>query len=929
MAEITIRLNGVDITSDVIFQDARFTSMANGNVGTCEFRIRDLLHIYHTIKAGQRITVDVDGDRVWAGYVAQKNPGYFFEARDCSCPQTVPLYYRVVGADINILLNRRFLFDLVNPSNPVLEAFPAETPDDEVIKYYVEHYLDLTDDDIDFETLVEHVGTPSVDQEISEGAGITWNQFMAFVAYNTGSVWYIDPDRKLVYTDVDTPNAPFEISDNPGPGQVGCQNMTALFDGTRLMNDALVWGAGGGSNQLVLGRVTDSASIAEHNLWQVGRVAAGVWKQATADRTASTYVNGSPQSQRGGKIDRHSVECTVYEPGLRVAQKVHFYSDVFDYDEVIPIRILVMTFPTPDSVRYQITLAHEIDEPMHPVDPLPRIDNRKICTNIWCGINSDVPDLTASTTASGTATGVAYAGARWGDNDWTVYIGPDVWGTGINGQVNYWQWENDPDFRGSYNAPGEIGHRVMIQWSDLYTYTSLPGQLIAKGGLGWELANEYNIFTTPLETAIPGRFVPLWYGLATLTVTVSGETWDRPREAFRPLFPFTSWRSSPLEDAQVATWGFWPIELEEGIDDPDGGPVPLGNERWHGGPMAPDRVDTSQGTPYLDSFTPTVYGERMVRELTPGTYTITIPTGQLPANTAYREWCRLRSVSFDLAAGDVTLAISSTFEWFPVVNHALGEDGFAGDPGCEPRCITIGDNCQVAERLGSRSYRVLGRYDAGTTRVTVNGIRQELGATYTESDPANGVITFTEAIDPEAFVFICYSAFSLAEQLPSYDITENVFQVPVQSAPITGYFGPQVQSVWPSEVWHGTYYQYFHNGVDFGVGEGTPVFAAAGGTVDWEDQAAGGTMIHIYHDDPDTPIPMRTTYAHLSARVVSRGARVEQGDHIAYSGASGSVTGAHLHWGVVIYGWAEDPLPWTNTGFGDQQLPLQIPGPFT
>lgn len=135
--------------------------------------------------------------------------------------------------------------------------------------------------------------------------------------------------------------------------------------------------------------------------------------------------------------------------------------------------------------------------------------------------------------------------------------------------------------------------------------------------------------------------------------------------------------------------------------------------------------------------------------------------------------------------------------------------------------------------------------------------------------------------------------------------TDGKFILPV-SGSITAAFGPQGSAVWGSAVWHGTYYSSFHNGVDFGVGSGTPVYAAAGGYVSHETQLAGGTMIHIYH-----PNGMRTTYAHLSSRVAALGSTVAQGALIGYSGSTGNVTGPHLHWGLVINGSPEDPMRYT------------------
>jgi hypothetical protein len=884
MVTPVVRIDGVDVTSDVIFADAEFTGKANGNVGTCSFRVRDLSHTYHTLKIGMEVTLDIDGVREWGGFITKLNRGYFFDARDCLCPQEVPLYYRVIGSDYNILLQRRVMWDIANPTNLRLEEFPAETPDQDIINYYTENYLDLSDFPIDLTSLVEHVGTPSSDQPISEGATGTWAQFMTFIAYNTGSIWYIDPDRKLVYTDVDTPNAPFGISDQPTTGEVGAQNMTLLFDGTRLLNDALVWGYGYGSADPVFARNEDAASIAEHGRWQRGRAIARIWKQETAQRTADTYVDGSPQSQRGGKIDRHSVECTIFTPGLRVAHKVEYRSAVFDHTEVIPVLVLRITFPTTTSVRYDVTLAHDIDEPQDLIDPPPPVvPGEQICTNIQCGTQTDVVDYTGVSVAHPTGTIAGYSnvvGGQWGDLSWYVYILV----------INFWQWTSDPDYYSADPNLDGIAYEIQKQYDDLYSYTSLPGQLVWGGEEAYQYKFSPAMSRTPGATEIDGVPITHWNGRATVTLTLSGNTWDRPRTAIRPLFPFTTWEAEDLSEPQIVSWG---------VFDPSLFP------EWDGTLKPPMPGD--------DPMMSRMVGEKLVVSVNPGdSQTFTTGIGTFPASRPLAIWVALKNIQWEGDGGRVRVVASHGIEWFPVIPATIPViDDDDEDGGCEPRCIQIGENCESMERIGRNSYRFFGEYATGSTRITINGVAQQQGVDYTESDPENGVIDFTDDIDPEASVYGCYLAVDLANQLPSWDAAAGTLAFPVTSGVISGYFGPQTD-LWPSVNWHGTIYQHFHNGVDFAVGSGTPIYASADGVVTWEDQEAGGTMIHIHHGSPATPVPCRTTYAHLSARAVAPGAVVSQGDHIGYSGASGNVTGAHLHWGLTIYGWPEDPLPWTN-----------------
>lgn len=98
-----------------------------------------------------------------------------------------------------------------------------------------------------------------------------------------------------------------------------------------------------------------------------------------------------------------------------------------------------------------------------------------------------------------------------------------------------------------------------------------------------------------------------------------------------------------------------------------------------------------------------------------------------------------------------------------------------------------------------------------------------------------------------------------------------------------------------------------HGGIDFAARTGTPVMATAAGTViDSTDLYEGGvkygSVIVIQHEGG-----LRTLYAHLDRRDVQAGDVVAAGQQIATSGASGRVTGPHLHLEVWQGGRQIDP----------------------
>jgi len=97
-----------------------------------------------------------------------------------------------------------------------------------------------------------------------------------------------------------------------------------------------------------------------------------------------------------------------------------------------------------------------------------------------------------------------------------------------------------------------------------------------------------------------------------------------------------------------------------------------------------------------------------------------------------------------------------------------------------------------------------------------------------------------------------------------------------------------------------------HGGVDLRGKTGTPVKAPAGGRVALVlDTFFGGNTILIDHGQG-----LVSVYMHLSAVLVKKGQRVHQGQVIGRVGATGRVTGPHLHFGMVLRGLKIDPLAW-------------------
>lgn len=94
-----------------------------------------------------------------------------------------------------------------------------------------------------------------------------------------------------------------------------------------------------------------------------------------------------------------------------------------------------------------------------------------------------------------------------------------------------------------------------------------------------------------------------------------------------------------------------------------------------------------------------------------------------------------------------------------------------------------------------------------------------------------------------------------------------------------------------------------HKGLDIATKAGTPIYAAAGGKVEFAGyKGALGNLVIINHGNG-----VKTYYGHCSSLNVSVGQKVEAGAKIAAVGKTGSATGYHLHLEIHINGIAVNP----------------------
>ncbi|WP_055588098.1 M23 family metallopeptidase [Peterkaempfera griseoplana] len=126
----------------------------------------------------------------------------------------------------------------------------------------------------------------------------------------------------------------------------------------------------------------------------------------------------------------------------------------------------------------------------------------------------------------------------------------------------------------------------------------------------------------------------------------------------------------------------------------------------------------------------------------------------------------------------------------------------------------------------------------------------------------------------------------------------GTFTLPVTGYTLTAGFGQA-----------GSYWSQLHTGLDFAVPTGTAVKAVGKGTV----TSAGWSGSYGYRVIETLPDGTEIWYCHLSSIVQGSGS-VNAGDVIARSGATGNVTGPHLHLEVRPGGGAPvDPKPWLQS----------------
>jgi murein DD-endopeptidase MepM/ murein hydrolase activator NlpD len=182
------------------------------------------------------------------------------------------------------------------------------------------------------------------------------------------------------------------------------------------------------------------------------------------------------------------------------------------------------------------------------------------------------------------------------------------------------------------------------------------------------------------------------------------------------------------------------------------------------------------------------------------------------------------------------------------------------------------------------------------------------GITYTvkKGDTIQGIVNKYKADIGDV---LAYNDISLSSHLdigdtiiiPNVEIAVSVpTRIVFKNNPAHDTNGPYYPGYYIRPITGGTRTQGLHgyNAVDLADAKGTPIYAAAAGTVivaraDGKWNGGYGNFVIISHDNGT-----QTLYAHASKVLVSSGQQVGQGDKIALMGSTGESTGSHLHFEI-------------------------------
>jgi murein DD-endopeptidase MepM/ murein hydrolase activator NlpD len=270
-----------------------------------------------------------------------------------------------------------------------------------------------------------------------------------------------------------------------------------------------------------------------------------------------------------------------------------------------------------------------------------------------------------------------------------------------------------------------------------------------------------------------------------------------------------------------------------------------------------------------------------------------------------------------LAIAAASLLLSASAAVYALPQHAPRPGGIAvielgpAGPADAPPTVVFGERRALIARRDGRWYAVVGiplDQPTGTATITVSRPGESPGERPTELSFEVSIHRYREQhltvenrsyVDPEPAQLERIGRERLIidgalvnwrdEPRMSVDLVAPVSGPRSASFGLRRFFNGQPRSP--------------HKGMDIAASKGTPVSAAATGVVTATgDYFFNGRTVIIDHGQG-----LVTMYCHLERIDVDEGQRLDAGSAIGAVGATGRVTGAHLHFGTYLNGTAVDP----------------------
>jgi len=372
-SDIVITAGGVDITNKVLYASARFEQQLGAIPGVAEITVKDVDQTLEFI-AGDELTLDIDGQRLWGGYILTPRRTFAFPVVNTETPGNVTArQWRLAAIDYNILFDKRVIHNSLDHLHHLPFFTLDQTMGDLLRNELFADYLDLDDDGLDVTTFVDDVYVPRFDADgdpdpdaTKKGSwpqqGSYWRKAMEdFAQY--GAIYYIDAEKNVHFHEVEDSVAPWGFSDVPnGVTTFGMREVEEIQDASAMVNDAFVWGGSewAGSGGTVFAQRTNATSVTDHGRWQLAEVRFGeLPNQGSVNARANVIVSGNTTGAVGGDTSRG---LAVVQRQLRLvwlghdvptiaSEKAHLRASM-----VVPIQLFVMTEDGIDPLELDLPL---------------------------------------------------------------------------------------------------------------------------------------------------------------------------------------------------------------------------------------------------------------------------------------------------------------------------------------------------------------------------------------------------------------------------------------------------------------------------------------------------------------------------------------------------------------------------------------------